>query len=127
MRISDWFRRVLFRSHAQVRALWPLCPARRGQGGRALQPAQGCSGGRPRPPDGAEAAVLAARDRRASRNGQADHRPHRPLWALSREIGRASCRERVCPYVVISVVAVTLTKNTHYETCYTIYYIQSQQ
>src|SRR3546814_14662430 len=27
-----------------------------------------------------------------------------------REIGRASCRERVCPYVSISVVAVSLNK-----------------
>src|SRR3546814_20296517 len=26
------------------------------------------------------------------------------------EIGRASCRERVCPYVSLSVVAVSLTK-----------------
>src|SRR3546814_13800118 len=29
------------------------------------------------------------------------------------EIGRASCRERVCQYVQISVVAVTLKKQTH--------------
>src|SRR3546814_17644098 len=46
------------------------------------------------------------------------------------EIGRASCRERVCQYVWISVVAVTLTKNqkpnsthptthTHHNTCTT--------
>src|SRR3546814_18970095 len=27
------------------------------------------------------------------------------------EIGRASCRERVCQYVLISVVAVSVTKN----------------
>src|SRR3546814_18496373 len=27
------------------------------------------------------------------------------LWASNREIGRASCRERVCQYVVISGVA----------------------
>src|SRR3546814_17554982 len=30
--------------------------------------------------------------------------------ALQGEIGRASCRERVCQYVSISVVAVSLTK-----------------
>src|SRR3546814_18532908 len=30
--------------------------------------------------------------------------------AAEREIGRASCRERVCQYVSISVVAVSLTK-----------------
>src|SRR3546814_16799959 len=29
---------------------------------------------------------------------------------LSAEIGRASCRERVCPYVSISVVAVSFKK-----------------
>src|SRR3546814_15221147 len=29
------------------------------------------------------------------------------------EIGRASCRERVCQYVSISVVAVSLKKNIH--------------
>src|SRR3546814_15927571 len=29
------------------------------------------------------------------------------------EIGRASCRERVCQYVEISVVAVSLKKNPH--------------
>src|SRR3546814_17411603 len=30
---------------------------------------------------------------------------------LDMQIGRASCRERVCQYVLISVVAVSLTKN----------------
>src|SRR3546814_19078199 len=30
------------------------------------------------------------------------------------EIGRASCRERVCQSVSISVVAVSLTNNTHH-------------
>src|SRR3546814_19866764 len=28
------------------------------------------------------------------------------------QIGRASCRERVCPYVLLSAVAVYLTQNT---------------
>src|SRR3546814_11392253 len=37
--------------------------------------------------------------------------PRRPL-GLPSEIGRASCRERVCQYVEISVVAVSLTKKT---------------
>src|SRR3546814_13751327 len=32
------------------------------------------------------------------------------LEGESRPIGRASCRERVCPYVYISVVAVSLKK-----------------
>src|SRR3546814_21197172 len=30
------------------------------------------------------------------------------------ELGRASCRERVCHYVSIEVVVVTLTKHIHY-------------
>src|SRR3546814_16749937 len=34
--------------------------------------------------------------------------PQQPAY----EIGRASCRERVCQYVVISVVAVSLKKKT---------------
>src|SRR3546814_13865196 len=35
-----------------------------------------------------------------------------PVWdsQQKRKIGRASCRERVCPYVSISVVAVPLKK-----------------
>src|SRR3546814_15751908 len=38
-------------------------------------------------------------------------RPHEPVVRLLRlEIGSASCRERVCPYVKISVVAVSLKK-----------------
>src|SRR3546814_18319750 len=42
--------------------------------------------------------------------------------ALAKEIGRASCRERVCQYVSISVVAVSLKKKTHN----TISYITKQ-
>src|SRR3546814_14451799 len=34
----------------------------------------------------------------------------RQLLATGRAIGRASCRERVCQYVLISVVAVSLKK-----------------
>src|SRR3546814_14741663 len=41
-------------------------------------------------------------------------RPRRPIMGIamlaSPEIGRASCRERVCQYVWISVVAVALKK-----------------
>src|SRR3546814_20343269 len=42
----------------------------------------------------------------------ADHHARADLAALAndREIGRASCRERVCQYVSISVVAVSLKK-----------------
>src|SRR3546814_20288015 len=34
----------------------------------------------------------------------------RPAYASSKEIGRASCGDRVCLYVSISVVAVSLKK-----------------
>src|SRR3546814_12314797 len=42
----------------------------------------------------------------------ADHRDRRRRsrrQCRQQQIGRASCRERVCPYVYISVVAVSLT------------------
>src|SRR3546814_13017991 len=35
------------------------------------------------------------------------------ITAALLEIGRASCRERVCQYVSISVVAVSVKKKTH--------------
>src|SRR3546814_11394202 len=38
-----------------------------------------------------------------------------PMVWLSKKIGRASCRERVCQYVEISVVAVSLTKKRQYK------------
>src|SRR3546814_19466391 len=49
-------------------------------------------------------------------------RPRRALRRVARlvEIGRASCRERVCQYVLISVVSVSFTKQTislSYNTC----------
>src|SRR3546814_19533666 len=34
-----------------------------------------------------------------------------PFYDIAPQIGRASCRERVCPYVSITVVAGSLTKN----------------
>src|SRR3546814_11670071 len=42
------------------------------------------------------------------------------------EIGRASCRERVCQYVYISVVAVSLKKNTYatHEARHSIYIVE---
>src|SRR3546814_11601597 len=45
----------------------------------------------------------------ALRNAVAMTRSQQPDTDLA-EIGRASCRERVCPYVSISVVAVALKK-----------------
>src|SRR3546814_17796269 len=40
---------------------------------------------------------------------------------LEQQIGRASCRERVCQYVSISVVALSLTKKALYRTQHIIY------
>src|SRR3546814_20616496 len=49
--------------------------------------------------------------RQISNMGHADDRCHVVFaMRLEGEIGRASCRERVCQYVWISVVAVTLKK-----------------
>src|SRR3546814_18325785 len=48
--------------------------------------------------------------RRSRRRG--DTIPDGPVYQVTsmREIGRASCRERVCKYVEISVVDVTINK-----------------
>src|SRR3546814_11638926 len=43
------------------------------------------------------------------------HRPS-PAPGSRNQIGRASCRERVCPYVLISGGAVTLKKQNHQRT-----------
>src|SRR3546814_11321570 len=45
-------------------------------------------------------------------HGVEDHRSQRCIWRRvgTGKIGRASCRERVCQYVSISVVAVSLKK-----------------
>src|SRR3546814_13983888 len=40
-------------------------------------------------------------------------RVRRDRLRMTRKIGRASCRERVCQYLLISVVAVSLKKNTN--------------
>src|SRR3546814_12258042 len=42
--------------------------------------------------------------------------PYSHASVMKREIGRASCRERVCQYVSISVVYVTLKKKQHQRT-----------
>src|SRR3546814_15316072 len=43
-----------------------------------------------------------------------DRGPFGPQFTARVEIGRASCRERVCQYVKISVVAVSLKKKQKY-------------
>src|SRR3546814_20596376 len=48
--------------------------------------------------------------RSGSHHGSRPHRRH-AIWDARYQIGRASCRERVCQYVWIQVVAVSLIKN----------------
>src|SRR3546814_17107108 len=86
-------------------------------GARGADPAAGRGGG-------ADRADLAARiARRAElsaelRRGHGDHRTAREPGDASvhGEIGRGSCRERVCPYVLITVVPGTLKKKTNQQT-----------
>src|SRR3546814_20767178 len=87
LRISDWSSDVC---SSDLRA-----PGRTGAGGNRLH---GLVAERP--------AVLPVRGRRSRPlPDQAGH-PDPPC----RQIGRASCRERVCQYVYISVIAVSLKK-----------------
>src|SRR3546814_16468001 len=50
-----------------------------------------------------------------------------PLTGERREIGRASCRERVCQYVLIAVVAVSVKKKDHLSTEQLRYETQNKQ
>ena len=68
------------RHPAQERPVRALCRAR----GQARVSPQGRAGRSVEPGHGRAAAVASARDRRASRNRQADHRLDRPLRSLSR-------------------------------------------
>src|SRR3546814_18722419 len=86
MRISDWSSDVCSSDLRELRG-----PGQ--QGGRAFErrDAEHCTTVR-----------YAISRRRTARSSCARRR--------GAEIGRASCRERVCQYVLISVVAVTLKK-----------------
>src|SRR3546814_11245065 len=60
-------------------------------------------------------ATMRATRRRSRETGARDDRRRSPAYDQDRpscglKIGRASCRERVCQYVSISVVAVSLNK-----------------
>src|SRR3546814_17487266 len=59
--------------------------------------------------------ATAAGSRRSDHAGRAAFRCRAP--SLFREIGRASCRETVCQYVSISVVAVSLEKENDAREC----------
>src|SRR3546814_19038281 len=92
MRISDWSSDVCssdlfgaYRNGHFRRRRWSRRPA---NGGMVAQGRIGLM------PDGGD-----------DGNGAFGHRPHHDF-----QIGRASCRERVCQYVYISVVADSLKK-----------------
>src|SRR3546814_13791392 len=100
----------------------PICPAVRRGAGRARRLRRCALAALPRrvgvPPQLAGQRAVAGRDRA---RGAGELPVVRAVAALRGaaargtrwpEIGRASCRERVCPYVYISVVAVTLKKKT---------------
>src|SRR3546814_13165208 len=56
--------------------------------------------------------ALSALIRLHRKGGVIDRIVSGPDWRVRPKIGRASCRERVCQYVSISVVAVALKKKT---------------
>src|SRR3546814_11719504 len=104
MRMSDWSSDVCSSDLRTQRLLRP--------GGPDLPRADLGSGARPR-----DRWLRSARAcRRRHRVGDRQARP----TGDSGQIGRASCRERVCPYVEISVVAVALKKKKSVDMTHTI-------
>src|SRR3546814_11555319 len=91
MRMSDWSSDVCASDHLGVRRI----DAQRGAGAQSPsdQTIIGC--GRPR------------------RGHIGRKRDTAVIIVGEQEIGRAACRERVCQYVQISVVAVSLNKKRH--------------
>src|SRR3546814_13668592 len=108
MRISDWSSDVC--SSDLQRRPRPVAVA--GQPARPDRTAQrrgeGLGDG-DQSVDGRMDVVVVPAERGAERVGGVRH-----------QIGRASCRERVCPYVYISVVAVSLKKQQHLHTSNTL-------
>src|SRR3546814_16019219 len=91
MRISDWSSDVCY---SDLRVTNRLCCL--AQAGKCVRPLWKGHGPFPAGP----------------RRGAKFAPFHKGKWDQAAEIGRASCRERVCQYVSISVVAVSLqTKN----------------
>src|SRR3546814_15663976 len=62
-------------------------------------------------------AVSGSPDLRTAALHVAQARIQRGATEAQGQIGRASCRERVCRYVSISVVAVSYKKITYYDVC----------
>src|SRR3546814_10916915 len=95
MRISDWSSDVCSSDLAHRDPAGPRCRLFDGGHGQSRQGPQ-----------------VLGRDFRSARPRPARHAGHvHQFGRRSEEIGRASCRERVCQYVYISVVAVQLKKH----------------
>src|SRR3546814_11803161 len=99
MRISDWSSDVCSSDLGLIRRRGYTLAAHDSTS-RQLQQATVVSAGRSR--DAARAPAL----------GRLIGELTRHETQLAEQIGRASCRESVCPYVLISVVAVSLKKQT---------------
>src|SRR3546814_16957348 len=70
--------------------------------------------------EGAGARRLVGRQRRAVFHAQAPE-------IGAQQLGRASCRERVCQYVSISVVAVSVKKNITHSQTYDVTHTQQSK
>src|SRR3546814_11755860 len=108
MRISDWSSDVCSSDLRYARAASdePIRPARIGSGTRELASAV---------TDTARHKLTSIAACRISMRSAPPHHNQEMVAhvAQQRQIGRASCRARVCQYVSISVVAVSLQKKTN--------------
>src|SRR3546814_13327435 len=98
MRISDWSSDVCSSDLAAARRM--AAPDHRGAGGVGPRPSRSPVGALRGQPDRPQ----------IERPPRSRHRDLREVEGAD-QIGRASCRERVCQYVSISVGAVSFTKN----------------
>src|SRR3546814_14628479 len=102
MRISDWSSDVCS-SDLDPRG---ARPRRRGEHGLRAEPRRRERGPHRQPQHGAQHPPLGP----VQHGARPDVLPPRGAAALLPEIGRASCRERVCQYVKIQVAAGTIKK-----------------
>src|SRR3546814_15692690 len=108
MRISDWSSDVC--SSDLIEGPRSQLPPRGGVLHRRIGTARGPDTGA----GGAESLAAAAQPHpRGGLPARRRPRPEQGQRGAAGEIGRASCRERVCQYVKISVVAETLRKQKH--------------
>src|SRR3546814_18319220 len=97
MRISDWSSDVC---SSDLLVIGP--PASKGDAGGQEDPGGECPGPHPARPRGIRPPL--------DQPGNGEGEGHRETHIAGVEIGRASCRDRVCQFVEISVVAVSLQK-----------------